>query len=621
MLKKLNKLKSSRKINNYFHDQLFAKSGIVPTKMEEQLISEAISMTSIGVSSEDDHKNFLYIKQHTRKIAEDILKRKVDLDTLAKISYIVFSNVENNPISSIFNFYIAVDKAMRKLGFSIKKIAYPSGEDNWRAENPHDIKKWMYSMREIYIKSNRGMGFNKALNIVTGDWDKMEKQDFKNWLRYYQEGSQFKYKTAQREYYQLEGEGAPMIPVDHLRAGIPKLKGPGMPSMEMFDYDSKLDEKAKVEESSKLKKEEVKDRKAEIRKKILSRINSIEKMVTDPYAQEDLSAAIDMDLNTWLETLHSLKRIIQAPVKGSESSTILEDLMVRKGNQLKHQGYVKAGEFIIRLSQGAPKPTPVEELDNAPPEEEFNKQPVENDMEEMLPPEDLETLPENDNKAMHDFVKSMNNALSNEEEEEDESYTDDLMAVAQAISPPEEMIEDALKPAPEVSIPEIEVKNIVENNVNPGGNKHLKAVIDELEVAASILRKREIPRILAKVDIGLDELGFAEFFPVLAEAQKSALESNQYMSTRVDDVLSKLRGALESNQSIEFIGEANDVPDSIEQIRDSLQNSEEAELHRQERRKKRQGDKEVAKVEREQAIKELANPVDIKTGPPARATI
>ena len=42
----------------------------------------------------------------------------------------------------------------------------------------------------------------------------------------------------------------------------------------------------------------------------------------------------------------------------------------------------------------------------------------------------------------------------------------------------------------------------------------------------------------------LDKLGIAAFFPDLAEASKSALESNQYCQTRIENIIAKVRGAM-----------------------------------------------------------------------------
>ena len=50
----------------------------------------------------------------------------------------------------------------------------------------------------------------------------------------------------------------------------------------------------------------------------------------------------------------------------------------------------------------------------------------------------------------------------------------------------------------------------------------------------------------------LNKLGISGFFPALAEATRSALESNQYCQTRVDEILSKLISATDNEGLSEF---------------------------------------------------------------------
>ena len=50
----------------------------------------------------------------------------------------------------------------------------------------------------------------------------------------------------------------------------------------------------------------------------------------------------------------------------------------------------------------------------------------------------------------------------------------------------------------------------------------------------------------------LNKLGISGFFPALAEATRSALESNQYCQTRVEEILSKLISATDERGLSEF---------------------------------------------------------------------
>lgn len=74
-------------------------------------------------------------------------------------------------------------------------------------------------------------------------------------------------------------------------------------------------------------------------------------------------------------------------------------------------------------------------------------------------------------------------------------------------------------------------------------------IVAKLEDISKTYRTREMPRQLAFVDMMLDSKGLASFFPSLSEATNKALEANNYISTRVDDILSKLRGAMSSKET------------------------------------------------------------------------
>lgn len=71
-------------------------------------------------------------------------------------------------------------------------------------------------------------------------------------------------------------------------------------------------------------------------------------------------------------------------------------------------------------------------------------------------------------------------------------------------------------------------------------------VVAKLEDLAKIYKTRQVPRQLGVVDMMLDSLGLASYFPNLSEAINKALESNNYIATRLEDIISRLRGAMET---------------------------------------------------------------------------
>lgn len=74
----------------------------------------------------------------------------------------------------------------------------------------------------------------------------------------------------------------------------------------------------------------------------------------------------------------------------------------------------------------------------------------------------------------------------------------------------------------------------------------MEEIVSELEDISKYYKVREMPRRLARVDMMFDSKGISAFFPSLSEAQNKALEANNYIATRIDDILSKVRGSMAS---------------------------------------------------------------------------
>lgn len=115
-------------------------------------------------------------------------------------------------------------------------------------------------------------------------------------------------------------------------------------------------------------------------------------------------------------------------------------------------------------------------------------------------------------------------------------------------------------------------------------------VVAKLEDIAKIFKNREIPRQLGIVDMMLDSLGLATYFPSLSEATNKALDSNNYISTRVEDIISKLRGAM-NTKDIDLKSETGDKPE-VAGIKNKLQQDADKEKSRKQQRK----DQEVAEL-------------------------
>jgi len=79
---------------------------------------------------------------------------------------------------------------------------------------------------------------------------------------------------------------------------------------------------------------------------------------------------------------------------------------------------------------------------------------------------------------------------------------------------------------------------------------NVKTIIDRLEGLSKTLKSRDMIRELASIDILLNELGLASYFPELSLAQSKLIEAYGYSSSKVEDIIAKLRGSGTSKQKL-----------------------------------------------------------------------
>lgn len=71
----------------------------------------------------------------------------------------------------------------------------------------------------------------------------------------------------------------------------------------------------------------------------------------------------------------------------------------------------------------------------------------------------------------------------------------------------------------------------------------VNTIIDRLEGTSKLLKSRDMIRELASVDILLNELGMASYFPELTDAQAKLIEAFGYASNKIESIVAKLRGS------------------------------------------------------------------------------
>lgn len=490
-------------MNPYFANHL-NNSSHLPSHLSYQAKQEAEKLSEFGINSEQDHKNYFYINLYFRKIAEIILQRKISIQEKENLSKIVFQNLNEYSINTQENFFKAVDHA---ISIYFRKKAYQMGENANQYPKPiYNYNKWFETYRKIAQGQN--------IDELTKSWDPVEKKDYIQWAKFYQEGNNLKYKTAQ-------------LMISDLKAQIPT--------------PSHFDESVSNRESS---EQEIQHQ----INSVLGRLNSAEKLVTSKFPF--LRTILGRGYESWLSKLHELKRQIQtAPLKNAQSP-LLVDLIYKHANQLNDpmsknlmMRLAKFEECLLNFDKVLNK---FAQITAAPlsPDDKGNA------MEEFVLNLQGEDLPELKEKSKKDVQNIDDDEIEGDWEDEND---DEIIVEAQVVADPQIAIpKQPIVPAKEDPDP----NDLIERALS---HVTVADVVNKLEALSNIFKNREIARQLNFIDMMLDKLGIAAFFPGLAEASRSALESNQYCQTRIEDVLAKIRGSMiiPSDDKIEL----NQIPE------------------------------------------------------------
>lgn len=454
----------------------------------------------------------------------------------------------------------------------MEKYAYPQMDGNFQVTSPRNIQRWLETMKTIYSMVNRGFEWRDSFNKMTSNWGKMEKKDFEYWMKFYQQGEHTKYKIAQ------------FVPtINNLRSTLPGHHNI-IPFTDQHNVDDLVGRQAQ--------KEQV-ERKI---RSLIGRLNSAEKIATDPYVQVALKKCLQMSVEEWVSLLQKLKREIQLVPMRATSISLMDDIIYKNANQINTNGNNKqAALMLIKVAQGilSPADTPM------------GGQPLGEETEPEL--------------GIEKFIENLNG--DDLAEIEDDEIIGPIKT-AQMVPPPRPNVP---KPALEVSEEEIKPPPAASLSGDPFdqalANVKIPEIVTRLEGIASLFKNRQIARQLSIIDLMMDKTGIAPFFPTLAEAMRSALESNQYCQSRVEDILAKLRGTISTPMSEHMEGEVSGKNEI--DIQSQLAQQEIAERQRKERRKMIQDQEETAKLAPPKPpipAQELAGPSKVQSAPPLRPT-
>lgn len=502
-----------------------------------------------------------------------------------------------------------------------EKKAYPNNDHFVAIPGAHDTQKWLTVVRDIYYKEKNGLSRKDAVRQATSGWRLTETGDFLNWLKFYEEGTHLKYKYAQVWYE----NGAPGYFL-HIKKDEPNNKSP------ISGQDVDMARDAVSTDLSSAEKKQIIEKQ---RHKIIGRLDSAEKLLRS----QDGQLFAGKELESLLESIYQLKKKLQMINKISMSTRTYDDLIIREANILTKRGFYKAGQALYALSQGQiPTATPP-----APPNQgsgSVGGLPSMGPGMPQTPPEsaDNATTPNlgvEPSKGISKFLENLDTSGISTIEDTQDSEDDKLEVVDELdvsdtndelmVSEAQDMATSSTIPAesvelpedvPQATIPQSELSNSIEHDIKKEleqttstthkdfdnmidaafSNLGVEDIVYKLEDLAKIFKTREVPRQLAIVDMMLDSLGLASYFPSLSEATNKALESNNYISTRIEDILSKLRGSMKTRE-LDLRGEEGNEPSpEVEMLKRNLRKQEEKEKAKKEMRKK-QEEKEMEALE------------------------
>lgn len=521
---------------------------------------------------------------------------------------------------------------MKNYNKSLKnKVSYPNNNDYINIQNQRDISKWLQAAKDISYKEKNGDNRLNSVRQVTSGWNTVEIFDFLNWFKFYEEGSHLKYKTAQLWYE----NGAPGYFLNIK-------KDPEQDQQNNLDLSTEV----QPDEVSKSEKKQIIERQ---RAKLIGRLDSAEKLLRT----RDGQLFADKELESLIEAIFALKKKVFLVNKISTATKLYEDMIIREANILTKKGYYNAANVLFSVADEVPNATspqpPAESsgnvgglpaTGNGMPTDADSGTP--NNTPQLAPSQETPLKKEVPDglKIFLNRMETANTTADDELQVEDA----DIIIEAQSIPTIDEPMTSSPMPAPgnkkepftplkEVSkreLPEnsdelleveeepLEVKdesgitNFPDQEESLPSNFDVKLdqlmsnitvadVIVELESLSKIFKTREIPRRLSRADMMLDGLGLASFFPSLSEAQNKSLEANNYISSRVDEILSKLRGSMHAKR-IDLEGDVTVNKPELSGIKNKLQEDEDKEISRKKMRK-----------EQEQELLESSKPLNKET--------
>jgi hypothetical protein len=656
-------------LNKHFKKQLESSNNkFLPNSLLEQIVSEFLIMSYLNIDNDEDQNKFFLIRKHVPEIIFMIFNQTLNDKMSQLISVEVFKNRKKYPVGTLLELIEAIDFALKKMMPQnvIPKIAYPkpNGID---CRPKYDITRWVDITRKIYDFINKGYTKEQAHDFTINKWDPMEKRDYKQWLSFYQERVPEKYPKLAQDNSIIN------IP------NIPTLTRQYHHNPNILDsLDRNMVQDRKLLNLPRTDIDEVRDTIEKQRNKLIGRLNAAEKLLSSMNGQ--LFAGDDQEL--MIKLLQDLKRKIMTSNKRSAKSSLFEDHIYKTANLLNKNGKNKAAGFFYKLAQlpdlsslmggisGDTEETPVSTVENQTPIEGNKNQThdllkeffdnlklgISSDKDDTIeerheaekksklvqsipatqPISPVQTAPVVSSVQTAPPIQTVPPVQINPSSSGTVASVNDVIKIGSGYWHPVELEVFAQEiPAlksktvlPEVNLPvinQVEADSEEEDKTDDIIEAALKGVtvddvISRLEMLVSIYNQREISRQLAILDIMMDKIGIASFFPSLGEAMSKALEANQYIGNRLAEIMAKVKGSVNMPGASQWIEVQQQNNPETANIRGKLEQQQ----MKEDRAKELRHQKDIAKLEGKPANEalpigtsvDLNRPVKVEKAPP-----
>ncbi len=383
------------------------------------------------------------------------------------------------------------------LGIKTKKVAYPNDGVDFSREPLRDLKKWIHTFGEI-LELKR-LGETEAMSKLTKTWDPMEKLQFEQWIKYYQNHDHEKYAD--------------------FNESIDKPADEFQDSLNFSDMVQPIQKKRKRQEDlSPL----------EHRRRFLSRIDSAKK------ALRFLGPPV-MPKQTWNWMYESLSKL-EREVAGLQTVSTMKDAIIRTANVWNINGFRKHASGLLKTA--LPSNDVTKQIEKA-----LTGETSGSDLNNMMGGGDMPPLPDNidmgpETSSPFDMPAETGDIAAAPPSTEKED-----VSLEQENSSSEEMNPPPLPEEPKIDITD-EKPEKISNNENPYSDATVDDVINIFDSFITKITERKQIRDLSKADMMMGSLGIASYFPELGEVMVKQIESDTYISSRLGKIVGKLKGSV-----------------------------------------------------------------------------